>query len=142
MAESEDISSPLSSHLEELRAYLLLPFIINAIIMIMIISFSSNIITHILEAVSLKVNDLSTYTPVEFFKTKILLSLILSLIFCSPLWLLSIYSFSRTGLTEYEKNNVRYSFIIGQTFFLLGCAAGFSLVTPYFLDLLLADSEI
>ena len=110
--------------------------------MIMIISFSSNIITHILEAVSLKVNDLSTYTPVEFFKTKILLSLILSLIFCSPLWLLSIYSFSRTGLTEYEKNNVRYIFIIGQTFFLLGCAAGFSLVTPYFLDLLLADSEM
>ena len=110
--------------------------------MITIISFSSNIITHILEAVSLKVNDLSTYTPVEFFKTKILLSLILSLIFCSPLWLLSIYSFSRTGLTEYEKNNVRYSFIIGQTFFLLGCAAGFSLVTPYFLDLLLADSEM
>ena len=110
--------------------------------MIMIISFSSNIITHILEAVSLKVNDLSTYTPVEFFKTKILLSLILSLIFCSPLWLLSIYSFSRTGLTEYEKNNVRYSFIIGQTFFLLGCSAGFYLVTPYFLDLLLADSEM
>ena len=66
----------------------------------------------------------------------------LSLIFSSPLWLLSIYNFSRTGLTEFEKKYIRYSFIIGQTFFLLGCGIGFFLMTPYFLDLLLDDSEI
>ena len=85
--------------------------------MIMIISFASNLIVNILEAVSLDINDLSTYSPVEFFKTKIFLSLVLSLIFSSPLWLLSIYNFSRTGLTDFEKNSIGYSFIIGQTFF-------------------------
>lgn len=110
--------------------------------MMMIISFASDLIANILEAVSLDINDLSTYSPVEFFKTKIFLSLVLSLIFSSPLWLLSIYNFSRTGLTEFEKKNIGYSFIIGQTFFLLGCGIGFFLITPYFLDLLLADSEI
>ena len=110
--------------------------------MMMIISFASNLIVNILEAVNLDINDLSTYSPVEFFKTKIFLSLVLSLIFSSPLWLLSIYNFSRTGLTDFEKNNIRYSFIIGQTFFLLGCGIGFFLVTPYFLDFLLADSEL
>ena len=110
--------------------------------MMMIISFASDLIANILEAVSLNINDLSTYSPVEFFKTKIFLSLVLSLIFSSPLWLLSIYNFSRTGLTEFEKKNIGYSFIIGQTFFLLGCGIGFFLITPYFLDLLLADSEI
>lgn len=110
--------------------------------MMMIISFASNLIINILEAVSLDINDLTTYSPVEYFKTKIFLSLVLSLIFSSPLWLLSIYNFSRTGLTNFERNNIGYSFIIGQTFFLLGCGIGFFLVTPYFLDLLLADSEI
>ena len=110
--------------------------------MMMIISFASNLIVTILEAVSLDINDLSTYSPVEFFKTKIFLSLVFSLIFSSPLWLLSIFNFSRTGLTDFEKNNIRYSFIIGQTFFLLGCGIGFFLVTPYFLDFLLADSEL
>ena len=110
--------------------------------MMMIISFASDLIVNILEAVSLDINDLTTYSPVEFFKTKIFLSLVLSLIFSSPLWLLSIYNFSRTGLTEFEKKNIGYSFIIGQTFFLLGCGIGFFLITPYFLDLLLADSEI
>ena len=110
--------------------------------MMMIISFASDLIANILEAVSLNINDLSTYSPVEFFKTKIFLSLVLSLIFSSPLWLLSIYNFSRIGLTEFEKKNIGYSFIIGQTFFLLGCGIGFFLMTPYFLDLLLDDSEI
>ena len=110
--------------------------------MMMIISFASDLIANILEAVNLNINDLSTYSPVEFFKTKIFLSLVLSLIFSSPLWLLSIYNFSRIGLTEFEKKNIGYSFIIGQTFFLLGCGIGFFLITPYFLDLLLADSEI
>ncbi len=110
--------------------------------MMMIISFASNLIINILEAVSLDINDLTTYSPVEYFKTKIFLSLVLSLIFSSPLWLLSIYNFSRTGLTDFERNNIGYSFVIGQTFFLLGCGIGFFLVTPYFLDLLLADSEI
>ena len=110
--------------------------------MMMIISFASDLIANILEAVNLNINDLSTYSPVEFFKTKIFLSLVLSLIFSSPLWLLSIYNFSRIGLTEFEKKNIGYSFIIGQTFFLLGCGIGFFLMTPYFLDLLLDDSEI
>ena len=110
--------------------------------MMMIISFASDLIINILEAAGLDIDDLSTYSPVEFFKTKIFLSLVLSLIFSSPLWLLSIYNFSRTGLTDFEKKNIRYSFIIGQTFFVLGCGTGFFLVTPYFLDLLLADSEI
>jgi len=110
--------------------------------MMMIISFASDLIVNILEAVSLDISDLSTYSPVEFFKTKIFLSLVLSLIFSSPLWLLSIYNFSRIGLTEFEKKNIGYSFIIGQTFFLLGCGIGFFLMTPYFLDLLLDDSEI
>ena len=110
--------------------------------MMMIISFASDLIVNILEAVSLDINDLSTYSPVEFFKTKIFLSLVLSLIFSTPLWLISIYNFSRIGLTEFEKKNIGYSFIIGQTFFLLGCGIGFFLMTPYFLDLLLADSEI
>ena len=48
--------------------------------MMMIISFASDLIVNILEAVSLDINDLSTYSPVEFFKTKIFLSLVLSLI--------------------------------------------------------------
>ena len=110
--------------------------------MIVIITFASSLIVDILETVNLDIKNLSTYSPVEFFKTKIFLSLVLSLISSSPLWLISMYNFSRIGLTDFEKNNIRFTFIIGQIFFLAGCAIGFLLIAPYFLDLLLIDSEI
>ena len=108
----------------------------------MIISFASSLIIQILETVSLDINDLSTYSPVEYFKAKIFLSFILSLIFTTPLWLLCVYNFSKTGLTKVESKNIRFTLVIGQTFFLLGCILGFYFVTPSILDLLLSDSEI
>ena len=108
----------------------------------MIISFASSLIIQILETVSLDINDLSTYSPVEYFKTKIFLSFTLSLIFTTPLWLLCVYNFSKTGLTKVESKNIRFTLVIGQTFFLLGCILGFYFVTPSILDLLLSDSEI
>ena len=108
----------------------------------MIIYFASSLIIHILETVSLDINDLSVYSPIEYFKTKIFLSFILSLIFTTPLWLLCIYNFSKIGLTNVESKNIRFTLIIGQTFFLLGCALGFYFVTPSVLDLLLSNSEI
>ena len=108
----------------------------------MIISFASSLIIQILETVSLDINDLSTYSPVEYFKTKIFLSFTLSLIFTTPLWLLCVYNFSKTGLTKVESKNIRFTLVIGQTFFLLGCVLGFYFVTPSILDLLLSDSEI
>ncbi len=86
---------------------MLLPFIINTIILILIVSFASKIILELLETVDLNINNLSSYSPTEYFKTKIYVSLMLSLVFTTPLWLISLYNFSAPGLTEKEKTNVR-----------------------------------
>ena len=142
MVESKDESSPLSRHLEDLRTYMLLPFIINTIILILIVSFASKIILELLETVDLNINNLSSYSPTEYFKTKIYISLILSLIFTTPLWLISIYNFSAPGLTEKEKINVKFSLILGLFFFLLGCIIGFYLIVPRLLDFFLTENEM
>ena len=142
MVESKDESSPLSRHLEDLRTYMLLPFIINTIILILIVSFASKIILELLETVDLNINNLSSYSPTEYFKTKINISLILSLIFTTPLWLISIYNFSAPGLTEKEKINVKFSLILGLFFFLLGCIIGFYFIVPRLLDFFLTENEM
>ena len=142
MVESKDISSPLSRHLEELRNYMLLPFIINTILLILIISFASKLILELLETVDLDINNLSSYSPTEYFKTKIYVSMILSIVVTAPLWLISIYSFSEPGLTEKERNNVKFSLVIGLLFFLFGCILGFYLIVPRLLDFFLTESEI
>jgi len=142
VVESKDESSPLSRHLEDLRTYMLLPFIINTIILILIVSFASKIILELLETVDLNINNLSSYSPTEYFKTKIYISLILSLIFTTPLWLISIYNFSAPGLTEKEKINVKFSLILGLFFFLLGCIIGFYFIVPRLLDFFLTENEM
>ena len=80
MVESKEQISPLSKHLEELRGQMLLPFITNMIIMGLIISFASRLILELLDSVNLNINELSSYSPVEYFKTKIYVSLIFSII--------------------------------------------------------------
>ena len=142
MVESKELISPLSKHLEELRTQMLLPFIINMIIMALIISFASRLILELLDSVNLNINELSSYSPVEYFKTKIYISLIFSIIITTPLWLISLYNFSKPGLTTREKQNVKFSFICGLIFFTLGCLIGFYTIVPKFLDFLLSESEI
>ena len=59
--------------------------------MIMIISFASSLITEILDLADLELDQLSTYSPVEFFKAKIYISFVFSIMFSMPLWLSLIH---------------------------------------------------
>ena len=90
----------------------------------MIISFASKLIIQLLETVNLDIDELSTYSPTEYFRTKIYVSLVLSIIFAMPLWLLSIYNFAKPGLTTSEKNNISFAFFVGFAFFFVGCVLG------------------
>jgi len=121
---------------------MLLPFIINIILLILIISFASKIILELLQIVNLDITNLSSYSPTEYFKTKIYVSMVLSIVITTPLWLISMYSFSEPGLTEKEKINVKFSIAIGLLFFLFGCILGFYLLVPRLLDYFLTESEI
>ncbi|MDC0161401.1 twin-arginine translocase subunit TatC [Marine Group III euryarchaeote] len=142
MVETNDLSSPLSRHLEELRTYLLLPFVINAILLIMIISFASKLIIQLLETVNLDINELSAYSPAEYFRTKVYVSLVLSLIFVMPLWLLSIYNFAKPGLTASEKKNMSFAFFTGLVFFVIGSVVGLYFLAPKLLDYMMSESEV
>ena len=121
---------------------MLLPFITNAVILMLIISFASKLILELLELVDLNINNLSSYSPTEYFKTKIYVSLVFSLVFTAPLWLISIYNFSAPGLTEKEKINVKFSLVLGLLFFLFGCIIGFYFIVPRLLDFFLTENKI
>ena len=108
----------------------------------LIISFASKLILELLETVDLSINNLSSYSPTEYFKTKIYVSLILSIVVTAPLWLISIYNFSAPGLTEKEKTNVKFSLVIGLLFFLIGCIIGFYYIVPRLLDFFLTENRM
>ena len=59
-----------------------------------------------------------------------------------PLWLISIYNFSKPGLTSNESNNIRFTFAGGLTLFILGCVVGLQFVAPRFLNFILSNNDL
>ena len=108
----------------------------------MIISFASKIIIQLLDTVNLDINELSTYSPAEYFRTKIYVSLVISLIFAMPLWLLSMYNFAKPGLTASEKKNMSFAFFTGLVLFVIGCVVGLYFLAPKLLDYMMNESEV
>ncbi|MEC8997173.1 MAG: twin-arginine translocase subunit TatC [Candidatus Thermoplasmatota archaeon] len=142
MSETADISRPLSSHLEELRSYLMTPFICNMILLVLLIPYSIQLIGDLLSIANLRLGDLASYSPTELLRLKIYMSLIGSLLLAFPLWFRGFYNFSSTGLTRKERKGIMVSFSIGSALFVTGSLAGLFYVSPGVMEIFLTDEIV
>ncbi|MEC8875672.1 MAG: twin-arginine translocase subunit TatC [Candidatus Thermoplasmatota archaeon] len=142
MSETADISRPLSSHLEELRSYLMTPFICNMILLVLLIPYSIQLIGDLLSIANLRLGDLASYSPTELLRLKIYMSLIGSLLLAFPLWFRGFYNFSSPGLTRKERKGIMVSFSIGSALFVTGSLAGLFYVSPGVMEIFLTDEIV
>ncbi|MDG1543518.1 MAG: twin-arginine translocase subunit TatC [archaeon] len=142
MSETQDISSPLSSHLEELRLHLMQPFISTIIIILLALPFSSLIIDYLLNITNIEMTNLTTYTPTEFLRLKLYLSLITSVVISYPLWIRGIYNFSSPALTDKEKRAFQIGSSVGFSLFIIGGILGLYYLTPFIFEILLTNDNI
>ena len=75
-------------------------------------------------------------SPSELLTSYMKLSLVLGLVFASPIILWEIWAFVRPGLTRREASSARYAVVAGFGFFLLGMAFCYFLILPLTLDFL------
>lgn len=75
-------------------------------------------------------------SPSELLTSYMKLSLILGLVFASPVILWEIWAFVRPGLTGREARSVRTAVVAGFLFFLVGMAFCYLLILPLTLDFL------
>ena len=132
----------MSSHLEDLRSHLLPPFICNMVLLALLMPFSIQLIENLLVITELSLDDMATYSPTEFLKLKIYLSLLGSLILTFPLWVRGFYNFSSPGLTIKERRGAMISFSIGSTLFVAGSLVGLFYISPSVMELLLTDEIV
>ena len=132
----------MSSHLEDLRSHLLPPFICNMVLLALLMPFSIQLIENLLVISELSLDDMATYSPTEFLKLKIYLSLLGSLILTFPLWVRGFYNFSSPGLTIKERRGAMISFSIGSTLFVAGSLVGLFYISPSVMELLLTDEIV
>ncbi|MAW93063.1 MAG: hypothetical protein CMA32_01055 [Euryarchaeota archaeon] len=118
------------------------PFISTIIIILLALPFSSLIIDYLLNVTNLEITNLTTYTPTEFLRLKLYLSLIVSIVISYPLWIIGIYNFSSPALTDKEKKTFQISSSVGFTLFILGSMLGLYYLTPFIFEILLNNDNI
>ena len=112
------------------------------VLLALLVPFSIQLIENLLVITELSLDDMATYSPTEFLKLKIYLSLLGSLILTFPLWVRGFYNFSSPGLTIKERRGAMISFSIGSTLFVAGSLVGLFYISPSVMELLLTDEIV
>jgi len=137
-----DTSSPLATHLEDLRTKLMLPLIFNLSLILLIMNFTEKIMANLLLIVNLELTNLTTYSPTELIKMKLYISLVGSFVISSPIWFSGFYKFSRPGLTRKESNGLLVMFAMGSLLFLVGFITGLYYIAPLVIDLFINNDNL
>ena len=112
------------------------------VLLALLVPFSIQLIENLLVITELSLDDMAIYSPTEFLKLKIYLSLLGSLVLTFPLWVRGFYNFSSPGLTIKERRGTMVSFSIGSTLFVAGSLVGLFYVVPNVMELLLTDEIV
>ena len=142
MSETSDISRPLSRHLEELRTHLAFPFISTITLILVLFPLTAQILINLLDIANINLQNMTTYSPAEFIRLKLYLSLIGSILLSLPLWYRGIYNFSSPGLTSKEKRGMIICLLLGTILFLVGSLLGLFYLAPYLLDILIDENSL
>jgi len=111
-------------------------------LILLLLPFSKSIVDNLLTIGNIEITNLTTYSPTEFLRLKLYLSLIGSLLISYPLWLRGIYNFSSPALTIKEKRGFQICFSIGFILFILGSILGLYYLAPIIFEVLLMNDNM
>tara|TARA_B100000029_G_scaffold296010_1_gene289295 strand:- start:437 stop:1054 length:618 start_codon:yes stop_codon:yes gene_type:complete len=103
--------------------------------------FSKEIVTYLIEIISLEMEMMAVFSPTEFIRLRVYLSLITAVLISHPLWYRGVYKFSRQGLEEQEKKVLIVSFTLGTILFLIGSVIGLLYFSPFLFEILLEEND-
>ena len=111
-------------------------------LILLLLPFSKSIVDNLLNIGNIEITNLTAYSPTEFLRLKLYLSLIGSLLISYPLWVRGIYNFSSPALTIKEKRGFQICFSIGFILFILGSILGLYYLAPIIFEVLLMNDNM
>ncbi len=111
-------------------------------LILLLLPFSKSIVDNLLTIGNIEITNLTAYSPTEFLRLKLHLSLICSLLISYPLWVRGIYNFSSPALTIKEKRGFQICFSIGFILFILGSILGLYYLAPIIFEVLLMNDNV
>ena len=102
--------------------------------------FTKDIISQLVQLANLKIEEMVVFSPTEFLRLKLYLSLLISILVTHPLWYRGFYNFSKPGLNGKERKIIIYSFSLGSMLFIIGVSVGLLYLSPYIMEFLLEEN--
>ena len=103
--------------------------------------FSKEIVNYLIEIVPLEMDMMAVFSPTEFIRLRVYLSLITAVLISHPLWYRGLYNFSKRGLAKQEKKVLIVSSSLGTVLFLIGSIIGLLYFSPFLFKILLEESS-
>ncbi len=132
--EEEERNLSIIGHLEELRSRIIIIVIYLTISVLLTFAFSDNIITWFKESFCQNIEVLYFFKPLEFFFTKIRVSLILSVLITSPIIAFQIWKFISPALFAKERLYIKRLAFVSSFLFLVGAFLALKFLFPLVLD--------
>jgi sec-independent protein translocase protein TatC len=125
----EDREMELTEHIAELRTHVIRIAVVLIAAISVFFYISPSLIHHVWETM-LGSKPIYTFSPIEWFVTRLTFSALLSLIFFYPYIIYELYLFAKPGLYEHERKFLRSLLVPSYVIFLAGVYVSYKFVVP------------
>ena len=133
----EDREMTLGEHLRELRDRLVVVIVVTLALMAIVYPFSAGLVDAIIAHVVPSYVKITTYAPLELFKTRLTVCFIVAVCVGFPLLVYEAFRFAAPGLYPSEKHFLKVVFPFSLILFIAGAAVAYFLTLPLFFGIVI-----
>lgn len=135
----DDREMTLGEHLRELRNRLLIVIGVTLFFMAIVYPFSAGLVDAIIAHVVPSYVKITTYAPLELFKTRLTVCFIVAVCVGFPLLVYESFRFAAPGLYPYEKRFLKVVFPFSLALFVAGVSLAYFVTLPLFFDIVIGN---
>jgi len=136
----EDKELPLKEHIRELRVRIVRVLAFLAIFFALLYPISDDIIFRLWYEVFPRSIDIVAYSPAEWIVSRLIISLLLSILIVFPYMVYETYMFLRPGLFYHERDFLKTLIPLSYLLFLFGISLGYFVIIPRVLVFVIGHS--
>jgi sec-independent protein translocase protein TatC len=137
----DDREMTLGEHLRELRNRLVIVIVVTLVLMAIVYPFSAGLVDAVIAHVVPAGVKITTYAPMELFKTRLTICFIAAVCVGFPLLVYEAFRFAAPGLYPYEKRFLKVVFPLSLVLFIAGVSVAYFVTLPLFFGIVIGNGS-
>ncbi len=135
----DDREMSLGEHLRELRNRMVIVIVVTLALMAIVFPFSGGLVDAVIAHVVPSYVKITTYAPLELFKTRITICFIVAVCVGFPLLVYEAFRFAAPGLYPAERRFLKVVFPFSLALFIAGASVAYLVTLPLFFGIVIGN---